>query len=159
MQPYKVSIQKDYFYQFSTATGDSYACYFLSYKDYFRHYPLIADHVFSFNIDLIRKSGIKAEKDARLPITIVKILRDFLSEWQNAVVYICDSSDERHILRKRKFNAWFKQNDDGSIIKIDAELNIEGMEIFNTILVHKDNILKNIFIEAFLDFNRTNETK
>lgn len=152
MQPYSVYTYKEYYYRFETSTGAEYACYFLSYKEYFLDYPAVAENMYAFNVDLIGK-GAKNEKDERIAITIVSILQRFLQGMQNAVIYICDSSDERHLLRKRKFNAWFHQYDDGTIIKVDATAIIENMTLYNAILIHKDNKKKNLFIEAFLDFN------
>ncbi len=151
LQPYKVLTHKNYFYQFETETGAKYACYFLLYKEYFIDYPAVADNIYSFNVDLIGKAA-KSEIDERIAITIVSILQSFLQGLQNAVVYICDSSDERHLLRKRKFNAWFHQYDDGTIIKVEATAIIENMTLYNAILIHKDNKKEKSFYRSVSGF-------
>lgn len=73
------------------------------------------------------------------------------------LIYVCDASDSKELLRKRKFDVWFRQYDDGTIIKIDGHIAIENFEIYNAILIHKDNPKKNRFIEAFNDLNQQNE--
>ena len=75
----------------------------------------------------------------------------------NAVVYVCDASDNKELFRKRKFDTWFREYDDGTIIKIDGHIAIEDFDIYNAILIHKDNPKKNRFIEAFNDLNNPEE--
>ena len=89
----------------------------------------------------------------------MEIVKQFLEGLENAVIYVCDSSDGRELLRKRKFDFWFRKYDDGTIIKIDGHIAIEDFHIYNTILIHKDNPLKNKFIEAFNDLNTTSSDK
>jgi len=53
--------------------------------------------------------------DRRIEITIVAIISVFLSEMENSVIYICDDSDNRHHIRKRKFDEWLKKNQTGEL--------------------------------------------
>lgn len=78
---------------------------------------------------------------------------------EDAVIYVCDSSDGKELLRKRKFDQWFKKYDDGSIIKIVGHVSLPGINIHNALLIHKDNPRKNIFIEAFANLNGIDEEK
>jgi len=91
--------------------------------------------------------------DPRIGNTLVQIIKTFLNGLINAVVYVCDASDSKELLRKKKFDMWFRQYDDGTIIKIDGHIATKDFEIYNTILIHKDNPKKNRFIEAFNDLN------
>lgn len=152
MQPYKFSTVKDNYYEFSTSAGTKYACYFLSYAEYFSEYIEIANNVFAFNIDVLLK-GSSSTIDLRIGNTIVQIFKTFLNGLTNAVVYVCDASDSKELLRKRKFDTWFREYDDGTIIKIDGQISSEDFNIYNAILIHKDNPKKNRFIEAFNDLN------
>ncbi|MBK7883665.1 MAG: hypothetical protein IPJ81_07545 [Chitinophagaceae bacterium] len=117
MQPYKFSIVKNNYYEFTTQAGTKYACYFLSYANYFTEYKEIANKIYAFNIDILVKVS-KAVIDPRIGYTIVKIIRTFLEGLQNAVVYVCDTSDSQELMRKRKFDAWFRQHDDGTINRL-----------------------------------------
>ncbi len=116
MQPYKFITVKDNYYQFTTTAGTGYACYFLSYANYFNEYKDIANNVYAFNIEMMVK-GKTTVIDPRLGNTIVQIIKTFLNELTNAVVYVCDASDSKELLRKRKFDTWFREHDDGTIIK------------------------------------------
>jgi hypothetical protein len=68
-------------------------------------------------------------------------------------VYVCDSADERHLARKRKFDLWFWKYIDGSIIKEDGVAVVEGIEILNSLLVHRNNPHCTELIFAFKDLN------
>lgn len=114
-----------------------YACYFLSYANYFSTYKEIAKNVFAFNVEILKK-GTSTIIDPRIGNTIVQIIKTFLNGLTNAVVYVCDVSDSKELLRKRKFDTWFREYD-GTIIKIDGHISIEGFNIYNAILIHKDN--------------------
>lgn len=153
MQPYKIIVVRNNYFEFTTTTGIVYACYFLSYAEYFSEYEEIADNVYAFNVEIIkgRKTGISA--DERIARTIIEIIKTFLSALENAVVYVCDMSDGKELLRKRKFDQWFRKYDDGTIIKVDGHIAVPNFNIYNAILIHKENPRKNRFIEAFNDLN------
>ncbi len=158
MQPYKVIRVKDNYHEFTTRAGIKYACYFLSYAGFFDEYQEIAGNVYGFNVQQISK-GKKITVDSRIGYTIVSIVKAFLSELINAVIYVCDNADSRELMRKRKFDTWFKQYDDGSIIKIDGHIVYGDLDIYNSILIHKENQKKNRFIEAFTELNQATENK
>ena len=65
------------------------------------------------------------------------------------VVYICDNSDNRENARFHKFNNWFKAYNDGSIIQLKGVIRAGNTNILNALLIHKDNLLINDFIEAY----------
>lgn len=157
MQPYKIIVVKNCYFEFTTANGTVYLCYFISYSEYFKDYKEIAGNIFSFNVEIIhgRKSGISS--DERVGRTIIEIVKDFLSGLENAVVYVCDASDGRELLHKRKFDQWFRKYDDGTIIKINGHIAVPDFNIYNAILIHKENKRKNLFIEAFNDMNESGD--
>lgn len=156
MKPYKYNIVKDNYYEFTTLAGTHYACYFLSYSLYFNEYKEISENIFAFNIEVLAK-GNNIFIDPRIGYTVVQIIINFLSELTNAAIYVCDTSDSRELMRKKKFDQWFRQYDDGAIIKVDGHIEIENFNIYNAILIHKDNPLKNRFIEAFNELNDQSE--
>jgi hypothetical protein len=145
LQPYKFITVKNNYYEFTTTAGTQYACYFLSYASYFNEYKDIANNVYAFNLEMMLKGRITII-DPRIGYTLVQIIKTFLNGLINAVVYVCDASDNKEFLRKKKFDVWFRQYDDGTIIKIDGHIAIEDFNIYNAILIHKDNPKKNRFI-------------
>ena len=154
MKPYKFTVTKDKYYEFITSAGTKYACYFLSYSSYFSAYKEIAANIYAFNIDILEKHG-KVATDPRIGNTVVQILKTFLNGLTNAVVYVCDTTDSKEMMRMYKFDSWFRQYDDGTIIKVDGHIAVPNFNIHNAILIHKENQKKNRFIEAFNDLNKT----
>ncbi len=159
MQPYKVIIVKHNYFEFTTVAGIKYACYFLSYAEYFKAYKEVAGNIYSYNIEVIESKKKSVTVDERTGFTIVEIVKKFLEGLENAVVYVCDTSDGRELLRKKKFDLWFRKYDDGTIIKVDGHIAVPNFNIYNAILIHKDNPKKNRFIEVFNDLNATDEYK
>ncbi len=119
----------------------------------FQEYPKIAEDVYSFNIDVIDGETSFAASDERIGLTIVEVLKSFFNRRKHVAVYVCDSADDRHMARKRKFDLWFWKYSDGSIIKEDGVAVVEDMEILNSLLIHKDNPNCTEIIYAFKDLN------
>lgn len=119
----------------------------------FSDYPAIAENVFSFNIDVLRGDADKSITDDRIDVTILEVFKLFFTRNENVVVYVCDSIDDRHLARKRKFDLWFLKYNDGSLYKEDGIALIEGVEIYNSLLLHKRN--KNLvgIIHAYKELN------
>ncbi len=65
--------------------------------------------------------------DPRIAATVALIVRKFLKNISNGVIYICDSGDKKEHIRKRKFDSWFKKHDEGSIIKADHTAVVDGV--------------------------------
>ena len=88
-----------------------------------------------------------------LQIPLLTIVGDFLSSKTNAVVYVCDPSDGRDKARFRKFNSWYKYHEYQShkILQFSIDMDAGGITLHTALLVHRDNKLKNRFIEAYLD--------
>ena len=159
MKPYRITIVQHNYFEFTTVAGTRYACYFLSYSEYFKEFKEVAGSIFSFNVDVLERRGKGTAFDERTGFTIVEIIKRFLQSLGNAVVYVCDTSDGRELLRKRKFDLWFRKYDDGTIIKVDGHIAVPNFNIYNAILIHKDNPKKNRFIEVFNYLNATDEGK
>ncbi|MEO5947343.1 MAG: DUF6169 family protein [Chitinophagaceae bacterium] len=151
LNPYPLQEADKFSYQFITDAGIVYHVYFLDYSYMFGDYPELSGNVYSFNIDVGDTDNSGA--DERVGLTVVEVFRIFFSRLENVTVYVCDSSDERHLTRKRKFDFWFWKYNDGSIIKEDGVAIVENMEILNSLLVHRNNPNCAKIIFAFKDLN------
>jgi hypothetical protein len=156
---YKIVIVNNNYFEFTTVAGIKYACYFLSYAEYFKNYKEVADNIFSFNVEVLESKRKNIAADERTGFTIVEIVKHFLVSLESAVVYVCDTSDGKELLRKRKFDQWFRKYDDGTIIKVDGHITAPDLNIHNAILIHKDNPKKNRFIEVCNELNAADEEK
>lgn len=151
--PYPLKEADNFSYQFITDAGITYSIYFLDYSYMFANYPELSDNVYSFNIDVLEGDPDMSITDERIGLTVVEAFKVFFSRIENVIVYVCDSSDERHLSRKRKFDFWFWKYNDGSIIKEDGVAVVEDMEILNSLLVHRNNPHCAEIIFAFKDLN------
>lgn len=133
--------------------GVRYSIYFLDYSGQFSDYPNIAKQVFTFNIDVIEGSAENTIYDERISVTVLHVFKLFFENRENVVVYVCDNLDDRHLARKRKFDSWFWRYNDGSLIKEDEIAMVEGVEIYNSMIIHKMNAKLNEIILAFKELN------
>ena len=151
MPQYPISRINERSYSFTTSIGCIYHCYFFDFSTAFSDYPELASAVFGFNLELQFKPEelTKAPFDKRIAATVTTIVKAFLHEKENAVVYICDNSDKREKARFHKFTNWFKMFNDGSIVQLKGVFRAGNTNILNALLIHKDNPLLNEFIEAY----------
>ena len=151
LQHYQTSRINERLYSFTTGIGCIYHCYFFDFSTAFSDYPDLAPRVFGFNLELkSRPEGLdKIPLDKRIAVTVTDILKAFLNEKENVVVYICDNSDSREKARFHKFYHWFKQFNDGSIVQLRGVIHAGNTNILNALLIHKDNPQLNDFIDAF----------
>ncbi len=138
-------------FSFTTSLGCEYQCYFYDFSTPFSEYPDLAPKVFGFNLELkyqppeLEKIGL----DKRIAATVAIILKAFLHENENVVVYICDNSDNREKARFHKFYNWFKMYNDGSIVQLRGVIHAGNTNILNALLIHRDNPQLNEFIDAY----------
>lgn len=149
MQPYNYILLKPDYYSFTTDAGTEYHCYFYTIEEVFSDYPSLAKKAFAFNLTVKDNLSFQKGLDKRIAATVTSILKVFLREKENAVVYICDNSDNREKARFHKFYHWFKEYNDGSIIQLRGVIRAGNTNILNALLIHKDNPQINDFIEAF----------
>lgn len=151
MPQYPISRINERLYSFVTSSGCIYHCYFFDFSTAFSEYPEFASKVFGFNLELFFKPVelTKAPLDKRIASTVTTILKAFLQQRKNVVVYICDNSDNREKARFHKFTNWFKIYNDGSIVQLKGVVRAGNTNILNALLIHKENPLLNDFIEAY----------
>ena len=153
LHPYPLQEKDKLTYQFITGQGILYVVYFLDYSYMFEDYPSIAKRIYTFNIDVIDGNINRLLNDERIGLTVVEVIRLFFEEFNNVAIYICDSVDNRQLARKRKFDLWFWKYNDGSIIKEDELALVEGVKIYNTLLLHRDNEHFDDILQAFKALN------
>jgi len=153
LSPYPLQEADNFSYQFTTDAGIIYRVYFLDYSYMFADYPDLSGNIYSFNIEVMVGDADISVADEAIGLTIVEVFRVFFNRIKNVAVYVCDSADERHLARKRKFDFWFWKYNDDSIIKEDGVAVVEGMEILNSLLVHRNNPRCSQIIFAFKDLN------
>lgn len=157
--PYPLQENNDYSSEFVTDQAVTYSVYFLNYSVLFSNYPKFAEHIFTFNIDVINGNPDENQLDERIGLTIVYIFQVFFHSFQNVAIYVCDNLDDRHLARKKKFDNWFWRFNDGSLIKQENLAVVEGVEIYNSMIVHKENPNLKEIILAFKELNMRADNK
>ena len=97
-----------------------------------------------------KNSDDKIPPDAFIMSTIADIVTDFFKNRERIIVYICDTSDARHLARARKFGLWFEKFKTAQFIKVDASIIDEmGVIYMNALILHRENPYFVEIIDAF----------
>ncbi len=159
LSPYLLRENDAYSYEFVTDTGIRYKVYFLDYSFMFQEYTNIHSPIYSFNIDAIEGNPDTVPGDERVGSTIAHIMDLFFATIDNVAVYVCDSLDHRQYARKRKFDLWFHAYNNGSLMKEDGIALVDGVEILNAILLHKQHQQLQAILHAFRVLNQQADNK
>jgi hypothetical protein len=127
-------------YVFSTDLG-------VVYDIQFRPSPYLLDNenavysndLFEFIIEILYNPSDKSPAlDKLVPPTVAAIFKDFYHRKSETVcIYICDSSDGRQEIRRRKFEQWFFEYQDTSFIKIDDKFVDRNKNLFPISMIIK----------------------
>lgn len=119
----------------------------------FANDPEIQPFVFEMGITVLENPLEKRPPGDRLvPPTIAHIFGDFFEQHERIVVYICDSSDKRGLVRQRKFNNWFSLYKGSSYAQFnDSLLDETGVPYFISLIIRLDNPYRRRLLLAFDD--------
>jgi hypothetical protein len=145
----------DNIYAFETKLGISYEVKFRP-SNYLLgdETTLYAHHIYEFIIEVVYNPLSKNPPlDNLVSKTISTIIKDFYYKKNGSVcIYICDSSDGRQDLRRRKFDDWFYSEPDFGLIKIDEKIkDSEGNSYPISLIIQQNNPY---FIEIVDGFRR-----
>jgi hypothetical protein len=107
-------------YVFETTNEVIYQIKFKPTPYLFPNYPDLGQEVFELVIDVVYSKLRKTPADEFIPATIAVICEHFVNSKERILLYICETADARHLARVRKFDAWFREFNDSSFLKIDA---------------------------------------
>lgn len=153
----------DEYYPFKNVGGQTNKFFFrtlydVEYTVVFKPSPYIfgeekpyAQLLFEFSI-LAKFAGLQSYvRDDLIAATVAAIFLTFYNEHdQNVCFYICDSSDGKQHVRKRKFDMWFNQYNHGAFSKFDSYLNdADGVVYPVAIIMASDNLYREDISRAF----------
>ncbi len=139
-------------YVFSTRSDLIYEIRFTPTPYLFGHQSPYSNHIFEFSILLLVNPTQKEPVyDALVSHTVAAVIEDFYKQNdQYIMIYICDSSDGRQMVRNRKFNSWFEYFSATDYLKIDKVITDADGERFPVSLIVKDSNPK--LLDIFRDF-------
>jgi hypothetical protein len=100
--PYDVVPDEGAGYRFETRNAITYSCLFIDISDTF---GIEECRILSFHLELVG-DHIVPPFDARVGMTVMKVLGDFFEKHDDVIIYVADCSDGRQIKRRVKFNRW-----------------------------------------------------
>ena len=159
LNPYLLNEVGEFEFTFCTQNGILYNAVFISYADMFYSHAHIAHKIYTFNLDILCDEIKTTHIDERIGQTIAVIFNKFFENDEHAVIYLCDSLDDRQLARKRKFDYWFWKYSKDTIVKEDGYAIVEGVEILSSVIMRSDNPYFNDILFAFAEINRNAEEK
>jgi Family of unknown function (DUF6169) len=139
-----------YRYFFET---DNQIQYVVKFGDGSRYFLDLPSHLPVYELSVF-PVGLKEEQtpplDLKIEITVGAIIKDFLIEYENSILYICDTNDKRASIRYRKFNSWHSRHNSAEFTKVDSTFVINNVQIFASLIVRESNPFYDEVIEVFL---------
>lgn len=130
-------------YNFVTDSGVEYSAYFICMNSYGN----MLNNTYMFNFE--RLHNIKTKSDPKIKHTICSILLSFFSNHNNAIIYICDSSDEREEMRNRVFSRWYKDMEIVNVERFNISTKTDYYKVFASLFICKDNPEIDSIVVAF----------
>ena len=137
------------------------------YEIKFKHSPYLLNEnaeyskwIYEFVIDIaINNYGKKPLLDIAVSETVASIFKDFFNKNSyNICIYICDSSDGRQEIRRRKFDDWFYKYQTDSFMKLDEVLVDSNQNRFPiSMVVLKNNPLFKEIVFAFAEISNSSK--
>lgn len=119
--------------------------------------------IFEFIIEIVHNPlGENPPLDKLVSSTISAIIKDFYFQKEQSVcIYICDSSDGKQELRRRKFDNWFYTHNQFGLVKIDEHIcDSKGIYYPISLIIQRNNPYFSEIINGFsLLALRSNEDK
>lgn len=94
LEPYEFNKSDELIYFFKTEFNIEYKVNLFSFEYMFHQYENISKYIYSFELSVVGKFK-KTPLDSRIGITVALILQDFFQKGENAVIYVCESLDNR----------------------------------------------------------------
>jgi hypothetical protein len=130
-------------YLFSTTLGIAYAVKFKPSPYLLGNVSAVyADSIYEFIIEIVYNPLPKNPPlDKNVADTISAIIRNFYYKKNETIcIYICDSSDGKQELRRRKFDDWFYSQDAIGLVKVDEKIiDSKGNQYPISIILLKSN--------------------
>ena len=100
--------------------------------------PLGGCDTYQFYINSVNNT--RPQHDVKVKNTVVKVLAAFFEENKSVILYVCDTSDNRQLIRSNLFERWFNDfPEKKNFIILSGCLRDENVENYASIIVKVDN--------------------
>lgn len=132
-------------------TTDSESLYRLSFIPFCLFEGVPDGTLFVFNIDRDFR-GRKADDGNKIRNTVAYVLNLFFSQIENAILTTCEVDDGMQLSRKRLFDRWYRQMNDGRILTMTARQQTGYGVTDATLYYHRDNMFRKILEQQFSEY-------
>jgi hypothetical protein len=147
--PYSIQKNEDGTYFFITNSEIKYSIVFIV-RDDLNNVHGTNVYEFSFGPEGIEFSDLPGH-DNRIYPTILKVIEDFFIKETNALLFVCESSDTKGLVRERLFERWYRIAPCPYIDKFDETVQDSelGIEYITSLLVHTKAPYKNLLLKEY----------
>ncbi|MCM1353770.1 MAG: DUF6169 family protein [Bacteroides sp.] len=142
LHPYDYKREDNFRYTFTTDNGIPYVMYFVDCSDSLNN----CGKLYSFNIERAINNCPPQPIDSRIAHTVVSILLTFFSNEINAMIMVCDTSDNKHTKRKQLFERWYNIFNNGVIEKKDYTIIANNTQHYISLFYNISNPLRHQLI-------------
>jgi Family of unknown function (DUF6169) len=141
-------------YFFSTDLGLTYRIVFEDVGAIFQDYPTLKGRVFSYSFYPASKPTSEQKLlDQKVRHTIAYSINSFFEKNDDLIVFVCDSLDKREMCRKKLFDRWFAQFNEGMLEKYDGSVESDDIKIITSLILKNDLYDKEYVVETFKKLN------
>ena len=151
--PYPIIEQADGTFRFTTDYSIEFSVAFLDASYHFENLTIPNGNIVEFSFEPLSKPE-QLPKDGRVSATILKILNSFFGNSQNVLLYVCESTDNKQLARKRTFDRWFDSQKVNSLEKYDFRFVVADVEIVGAIILDIRNTEKELLAALFVETYR-----
>lgn len=99
------------------------------------------DNVFQIVLEQVNCLENKHVHDGEIVLTVKNLLNDFFAiNRQSSLIYVCDDTDNRALVRCVLFDIWFRRFGINDIIKVNKVISVEGKSIYTSSLIHREHL-------------------
>lgn len=139
------------YYVFRTVNSILYEVRFKPSGYIFEDDPDIQPFVFEVSILVLENPLNKhPPSDPLVSKTIALIFGQFFEQHERIVVYICDTSDRRGLVRHRKFTSWFERYKGDYVQLNDSIIDDKGAVYFVSLILRRENPFGGRIAASFL---------
>jgi hypothetical protein len=140
-------------YLFETTNEVFYEIKFTPTPYLFENEPILSTNTYEFSIIVVyNPQGVSPVFDPKTSLTIAAIFTEFYEKNDKLItIYICDSSDGRQMVRKRKFDYWFQFFVKDDYVKYnDIIIDLNGERFPVSLIIKSENPHKSLIISSFI---------
>jgi Family of unknown function (DUF6169) len=149
--PFVFEIGRNYSYAFETSNQVFYEAKFKHF-DYFFKSEIYRHQAYEFTIEILLNPYEQLPpQDPRIQPTIAAIILNFFDTIALPIVlYVCDSSDGKQLVRSRLFSVWFTEYQTPDMAKIDSTLRDKnGDDVPISLILKTTNPYRRDIIDEF----------